>query len=97
MSDWPPPTHDGARARLARALAPGFSYCLRCGMPWNRVRGHDTPYGGGRGCFPLCEDCWTLLAHPEARIEYYGALLDLWGDVDPEVRAAVGRAVAAGR
>jgi hypothetical protein len=98
------PTDDSLKARIARAAAPGFSYCLRCGMPWNRVKNHTTWYAGSpdrpasSGCFPLCEDCWLLLGSPEARIEYYGALIDEWealgAPVEPEVRAAIGRAVA---
>lgn len=96
----PLPTHDSLRARAARLTCPGYSHCLRCGMPWPYVKRHDTPYGDGRACFPLCEDCWTLLGHPEARIEYYATLLDIWeqdSPVDPEVRQSIGRAVAAGQ
>lgn len=94
----PTPTHDSTRARIARACAPGYSYCMRCGMPWNRVDGHTTRYTETSGCFPLCEGCWTLLGHPEARIEYYAALIDEWErcdyPIDAEKRAAIGRAVA---
>lgn len=103
MSDWPPPTDDSTRAWLARRASPRYSYCLRCGYPWNRVASHSTPCGPGRACFPLCEGCWTLLGHPEARISYYGALLDLWGSdghMGPEEMAEVRRvlteSVAAG-
>jgi hypothetical protein len=99
VNRFPAPTHDSLKAKAARLLAPGYSYCRRCGMPWNRVKGHDTPYLKGRACFPLCEGCWETLGHPEARIEYYAALLDAWDQdrpVEPEVRAAIGRAVANG-
>lgn len=79
---WPPPTHDTIRARIARARAPRYSYCLRCGFPWSRVEGHSTPYrfykSGEAGCFPLCEDCWRMLDTPEARWPYYEALLRHW-------------------
>jgi hypothetical protein len=39
------PTHDSIRAKLSRAVHPGFSYCLRCGFPWAVVEGHHTSYG----------------------------------------------------
>lgn len=104
MSTFAPPiTHDTIVAKLARLASPGCSYCLRCGMPWTRVEHHTTWYetradgGPKRGCFPLCEGCWTLLGHPEARIEYYAAMVDGWNEhkpVEPETRAAIGRAVA---
>jgi hypothetical protein len=72
-------------------------------MPWARVEGHTTWYENTkdgqprRGCFPLCEGCWTLLGHPEARIPYYAELIEQWEQdkpVEPEVRHAIGRAVA---
>lgn len=39
------PTHDSMRAIFARCRHPSYSYCLRCGMPWKIVSGHETPYG----------------------------------------------------
>jgi hypothetical protein len=66
-------------------------------MPWSRVEHHTTWYGQGWGCFPLCEACWRTLGHPEARIGYYAAMIEEWNKgkpVEPEVRAAIGRAVA---
>lgn len=97
---FPPPTHDSIKAKAARAAFPGYGYCGRCGMPWVFVDGHTTWYSEGLGCFPLCEGCWTLLGHPEARIEYYGAMLDAWerdGLLREDDRRVIGRAVAAGR
>jgi hypothetical protein len=59
-------------------LAPGYSFCYRCGMPWGRVDPHITNYSMTEGCFALCEECWTILGHPEARIEYYEMLYNDW-------------------
>ena len=96
---YPPPTHDTPWAQVERFLRPGRGCCGRCGMPWGTVEEHTTWYSEGRGCFPLCEGCWTLLGHPEARIEYYAAMIEVWAqdgyDVE-EDRCAIGRAVAAG-
>lgn len=96
-----PPTHDSIRARMARAVAPGFSYCGRCGMPWARADEHVTEYSVHNGCFPLCEECWQILGHPEARIPYYKALIDGWDEnrqgCSPETRRDIMLAVAAGR
>jgi hypothetical protein len=57
--------------RWSRALAPGYSWCLRCETPWRFVTPHYTQYDPSRGCFPLCEKCWTELETPEARLLYY--------------------------
>jgi len=78
--------------RFLTVLAPGFSCCLRCRMPWRFTHPHITHYSfvtlpseamgsiilPGAGCFPLCEYCWTDLGNPDARWPYYVALLDLW-------------------
>lgn len=97
---WLEPTHDSLSAKAARFMSPGLSWCLRCGMPWNLVKSHETRYRITSGCFPLCEDCWAHLGHPEARIEYYKALIDKWESlgppVDPEVKRDIQRAVANG-
>lgn len=100
---WPPPTHDSLRARALRLTFRGTGYCGRCGLPWACVTSHTTYYGdplgegGMRGCFPLCEDCWQTLGHPEARIPYYRVLIEHWqsqSEVHPDVIRAIGRAVA---
>lgn len=95
---WSLPTHDSVSAKFARFRSPGYSWCLRCGMPWTKVEGHITNYGSdGRGCFPLCEGCWTSLETPDARIEYYLTLIDEWNrlhSVEDGVRENIELAVA---
>jgi hypothetical protein len=95
------PTHDSERAATERAASPGFSWCFRCGRPWNHVVGHSTRYTEHSGCFPLCESCWTRLGHPEARIPYYRTLIEEWDrsgcTLPDEERRAIGRAVTEGR
>lgn len=103
-----PPTHDSRKAILSRLRSPGYGWCGRCGMPWSKVKGHDTSYGRycrdkesqGKGCFPLCEGCWQELGSPEARIEYYKRLVDRWIEdgckVTEDEMQAIKRAVANG-
>lgn len=66
------------RAAIERALAPGYGTCGHCGRPWKFAEGHMTPYAQGRRCFPLCEDCWSDLATPEARLPFYRDLHRRW-------------------
>lgn len=95
------PTHDTPEARHERHQCPGSGWCYRCGRPWDLVTNHTTNYTATNGCFPLCEDCWELLGHPEARIPYYLALVDAWAadgfPITDAERRALGRAVAAGK
>ena len=72
------PSHPTLRGRIERLFAPGYGFCMRCGRPWNRAKGHSTPYGeNGSGCFPLCEPCWSELL-PAQRLPYYEGLVDEW-------------------
>jgi hypothetical protein len=86
----------GQIAELMRRTFPGYSACGRCRMPWPLVRIHSTEYDAGRGCFPLCEDCWSELRTPANRMPYYMQLMDEWeredtggGKERESVRAAV--------
>lgn len=93
-------THDSARARFYRSMAPSNSWCGRCGIPWRFVDHHPTKYNDQRSCFALCEGCWTLLGSPEARIEYYKWLIDWWEELGSpasmEEQMQIKRAVANG-
>ena len=64
-------------AAIARAAAPGYGTCHRCGFPWRFVKEHSTEYARGRACFPLCESCWSALT-PGQRLHYYRELWDEW-------------------
>jgi hypothetical protein len=85
------PTHDSIGAKLRRFLFPSYSWCGRCGRPWKGIECHATPYGNGRGVFPLCERCWSSLT-PVDRLPYYERLANFqhWKSGErAEVRAAV--------
>jgi len=100
-------THDTHKARLYRAINPGYGYCGRCGIPWEGafrgaggVKYHVTRYTSDTGCFPLCEGCWELLGCAEARIEYYVELVRYWDargcTVEDDVKRDIYQAVANG-
>lgn len=78
--------------RWSRILAPGYSWCEKCGTPWRFVAEHVTDYTATRGIFPLCEKCWAELS-PEERLPFYWAVWSNWprenGDQWPLVRVAV--------
>jgi hypothetical protein len=83
---------------VGRAL--GYSGCRACGDSWWWAEPHTTWYRyhgdtslGERGCFPLCEACWSTLP-VGARLLYYGRLADSWpserqADDWPLIREAV--------
>lgn len=86
-----PPASRVALAAVARAAAPGYGSCYRCGMPWKFTDGHITPYGNGHGCFPLCEPCWGELTI-EQRLPFYEKLLHVW-HAEKAVSGAMAEAV----
>lgn len=107
FSGYPPPTDDSLGAKLSRLKHPGISHCLRCGYSWSAVKDHITHYLFSedglpkKGCFPLCEGCWSELGHPEARIEYYATLIEHWASngspISEDDKFDIGQAVANGR
>lgn len=86
-------------AALARAAAPGFGCCYRCGMPWKFTEPHITDYSASHGCFPLCEACWAVLT-PEQRVPFYEYLIHDWvaeSDVEGgEAEAIIGAVMRGG-
>jgi hypothetical protein len=71
---------------LLSLLLPGLGRCYRCGIPWYfphwwfgrfGTESHNTNFSPGRGCFPLCEWCWSRLT-PKDRLPYYRMLMNLW-------------------
>lgn len=96
----------GWRARIERALHPGFGTCYCCERPWPCVEPHDTCYEANRACFPLCERCWRRLGTPAARLPYYERMWMCWflGAPSPEeqvrllaARPRIRQAVLVGR
>ena len=58
-------------APLIRFFYMNRSTCIRCGLPWGFVTGHNTSLEDKRGCFPLCEACWNELKYPAERLPFY--------------------------
>ena len=72
--------------RVGRALPSlGDSRCLRCATPWWATEAHHTMYDECRGCFPLCDACWSELSIEE-RVPYYGKLCEEWARQEPSNR-----------
>lgn len=71
-------------APILRFLAPGYSTCGKCGIPWPFVEHHTTMYTTYSGCFPLCEVCWGNLT-PETRLPFYRDLWLGWKDQADDV------------
>jgi hypothetical protein len=68
------PIEDTVMGKVARRVFPNYGWCERCGLPWAVVEGHITRYRTDgvvtKGCFPLCEGCWSLLT-AEERVPFY--------------------------
>lgn len=78
MNAWPKSyPEDTLVSKTQRITNPGSGVCMRCGTPWRLKETHSTDYGGGRACFPLCEECWSLLS-PEERLPFYVHLMCVW-------------------
>ena len=81
-------------APALRRLAPGYSWCKRCGTPWKFIGEHATWYRPGYGVFALCQPCWSELT-PKERLPFYRQVFDDWervgcGDREwPEIERAV--------
>ena len=62
-----------ASAPVAQVIAPGFSHCKHCGLPWKFVDEHTIMYrhaempGGSidHGYFVVCEQCWRSISRED--------------------------------
>jgi len=43
---------------LLRLISPGYSYCKKCGLPWNWCEYKAVDYTLGGGTFSTCQYCW---------------------------------------
>ncbi len=85
---------------FTQMLTPHLSECGRCGVTWEFCISHSTQYEEGRGCFPLCEYCWSDMT-VEERWPYYEELWLSWLYWDPTLDTkkfyAIRKAVMAGK
>jgi hypothetical protein len=89
-------TDSGWWAWVLRLLAPGFGWCGRCGRPWKFTTYHSTAYRASRGCFPLCETCWSALT-PVTRVPFYRRMWLDWSHTSEVEWSAIRRAVLEGK
>lgn len=74
--------------------ASGYGGCQCCHDTWDWKRKHATMFSDGKGCFPLCEECWGGMSIPE-RLPYYKDMQSEWtalgdnGENWPAIEAAV--------
>lgn len=76
-----------------------YGTCGRCGESWKTAKPHSTQFDQFRGCFPLCQPCWSDLATPDARLPFYESLVAMWrtmGPIPDADHAAIVAAVMAG-
>lgn len=99
LEGYPQPTDDTPSARRARENSTK-TWCLRCGMPWDKAEPHVTVYRPPAGIFPLCYECWGILGTPDARLPYYKSLMQYFHTHDlglnDEAELQVMRAVVMG-
>lgn len=81
---------------IAKPFCLGYSSCGHCGRPWPICNEHATMYTWDRGCFPLCEDCWSELTIEE-RWPYYLDLWSRWSSEDENKLELMRRAVMEGK
>lgn len=76
------------RRTLAKVVPhAGYGCCDCCLLPWWLVHGHALDYApDGRGCFPVCDMCWSQLG-PDELLPYYEAHLDKYDPEHPEYKA----------
>lgn len=100
MARWPESyPEDSLKTKTQRMMNPGRGVCLRCGAPWNLKETHTTDHGDNRGCFPLCEECWSVLS-PEERLPFYVQLMCVWSsevEVDLSNIQSIVKAVLEGK
>lgn len=64
---------DSARAKFLRRINPSFSYCMRCGKPWNHCQNKTVMMSEHSGSFATCDKCWDKSTLEELK-KYYAIL-----------------------
>ena len=53
-----------------RLISPGYSYCTKCGLPWNWCEEKSVKIDDNSGTFSTCQYCWDHSNLEELK-EYY--------------------------
>lgn len=56
--------------RVLRYLNPNYSYCSKCGLPWNWCKSKSVMYNSHSGTFATCQYCWDNSTVEELK-QYY--------------------------
>lgn len=56
--------------RVLRYLNPNYSYCSKCGLPWNWCRSKSVKYNDCSFTFATCDYCWENSTLGELK-QYY--------------------------
>lgn len=57
-------------SRILRFFNPDFSYCQKCGLPWNWCKIKSVNWHGNSGTFATCDVCWNNSTFSELK-KYY--------------------------
>lgn len=68
---------DSFRAKWLRFINSGLSYCMHCGLPWNKCESKSVMYTKNRGCFVTCKECWKECSLEELN-KYYTDIYFNW-------------------
>lgn len=56
-----------------RDANPGYSYCHKCGKPWNLTKSKHVPTSENAGSFATCQECWDSSTLDELK-QYYAEM-----------------------
>lgn len=56
--------------RVLRYLNPNYSYCSKCGLPWNWCKSKSVMYNSHSETFATCQYCWDNSTAEELK-QYY--------------------------
>lgn len=56
--------------RILRFFSPNYSYCEKCGLPWNWCKRKTVKYSEDSGTFATCDVCWNESTLQELK-QYY--------------------------
>lgn len=57
---------------LLRRNSPGYSYCSKCGKPWNHCQSKTVWINEKHGTFATCVECWDNSILEELKAYYRG-------------------------
>lgn len=67
-----PTLKDRVTAALLRFFNPGYSYCSKCGKPWNHCKPKAIRTSPTRGTFATCQKCWDNSTLDQLKVYYTG-------------------------